>query len=205
MGILISAWMGISIAEWLRIFSLYGHLLFCAVALTMVLREDWRIATGNFCRQELKDTARIIALLLAMLWFSGLIVIYLDTGFDWQVLSQKSKLLLKLVSVVILTINGYVLHRISFPVLTGASPLTVGETTLLATTGSLSTSHWLMAAFIGLARPLGRLPLETLLMVYAVLCGLTILAAFLLVPVIRRRLSGWRIENPERLAGASGR
>ncbi len=204
MEIMVSAWMGISIGEWFRMISLYAHLLFCGAALTMVLREDWRIATGNFSREELESTARVISILLAMLWLSGLIVIYLDTGFDWQVLSQKSKLLLKLISVGILTINGYVLHRISFPVLTGDEPLTVAETTLLATTGALSTSHWLMAAFIGLARPLGRLPLESLLLYYAGVCIFTLLVALLLVPVIRRHLTGWRLENHQGLVTANG-
>lgn len=183
----------ISVQEWIRMVLLYSHLLIAALAVTQVLFTDLSIAAGRFTRPGLQRTTHHITLLLLALWATGLGIIYLDTGFDIGVLATKPKLILKLLCVAVLTLNGYVLHRFSFPVVVGEGVLTKGQTLLLALTGSLSTSHWLMAAFVGTSKPLGKLPLEVLLWSYSAICVMTLLIGLLCMSTIRQRLLLWRI------------
>lgn len=181
----------ITMTEGARLIVIFGHLLLCAFAITTVLYTDLRLAAGSFTRQGLQKAAHLITWVLFWLWVTGLAIIYLDTGFDPEILATKSKLLFKLLTVVVLTINGIVLHKISFPIILNSEPLRLRESVLLAVTGALSTSHWLLAAFVGVARPFARIPLESLLIFYAFYCSVAILIALMLIPSLRRRLNDW--------------
>jgi hypothetical protein len=180
----------INTSDWLRMALLYSHLILCALAISAVLKADISIMAGRYSATALRSTANTISLLLMALWATGLGVIYLDTGFAPAILLTKSKLLLKLMCVVALTINGVLLHRLSFPLLTRADQsLTIPESILLVGTGAVSTSHWMLAAFVGLAKPLGRLPFETLLAAYGLFCACVLTAALFFVPLLLNRLS----------------
>lgn len=183
----------LTVEESIRLVLLYSHLILCALAIAQVLKADLDIVTGMFTREGLRAMAHQVSMVLTLLWLTGLAIIYLDTGFDPAILAERPKLLLKLMCVVVLTANGMVLHRISFPVLTKAGPLSTWESMFLASTGALSTSHWLMAAFIGIARPLGRIPIESLAMFYGVICLATLLVSLMCSPTIRRRLMDWQL------------
>ena len=186
-GTIINIFNEISIGDWLRIVLIFSHVVLCAFAITAVLRTDIKIMGGHFSRQGIEHEARQIAWLLAALWISGLAIIYLDTGFSPDILMAKSKLLLKLLCVLMLSLNGLVLHHVSFPVLTRDSEtLTHTESVLLCVTGALSTSHWLLAAFIGISAPLDQLPFNTLLSTYVVFVGLILLLSITFVPMISR-------------------
>lgn len=175
----------ISISDWLRIALVYGHVLVCAFAITAVLRTDLKIVFGNICEQEIARAAKEISFLLAALWVSGLAIIYIDTGFSAAILATKPKLLLKLMCVVTLTLNGIALHNISFPVLTRLHGIfTPRESILLVVTGALSTSHWMLAAFIGMSQPLGRLPLQTLFTGYGLFVLAVVTCSLPLIPLL---------------------
>lgn len=180
-------------SEILRLVLLYSHLLLCALAIAQVLKADFAIAFGRFTRESLQRDARDVSLILLLLWVSGLAVTYHDTGFDLAILAAKPKLLLKLVCVIVLTANGAVLHYLSFPVMLKRGPVRRREAVLLALTGALSTSHWLMAAFIGIARPLGKVPLPQLLTVYGGLSLMAMGAGLCFSPMLKRRLTDWRV------------
>lgn len=182
----------ISLMEWSRLGLLYSHLILCALAISAVLRADIAIFSGSFTRRGLEQTAKSTSHVLLALWATGLAIIYIDTGFDLDVLQGKGKLLLKLMCVLTLTANGIVLHYVSFPILTKDTGLiTRFEATLLVTTGALSTTHWLAAAFVGMSKPLGRIPLDVLGSTYLLLLGSALLASVCFIPFIRSRLSGW--------------
>lgn len=187
----------ISIVDWLRVLLIYCHVGICAFAITTVLKADFKILLSDFCREDIGTDAKRISYLLAGLWISGLAIIYLDTGFSTEIMMTKSKLLLKLLCVLMLTLNGLMLHQVSFPVLTRASEASDSEAVMLAVTGALSTSHWLLAAFIGMSAPLGQLPLHTLLQGYSLFLGSTILVSLTCVPLINRVKSR---AGPETLA-----
>ena len=177
----------ISTIDWLRMFLLYSHLVLCVFAISAVLKTDIALVFGNFTRKELESTAKSISMLLLFLWMTGLAIIYIDTGFSPEVLLTKSKLLIKLMCVSTLTLNGIVLHHISFPVLTGnTSRMTTGELILLVTTGALSTSHWMLAAFVGMSKPLGRLPFATLFGAYGLFVMAVLITSLFFIPLLAR-------------------
>ncbi len=177
----------ISISEWFRIALVFSHVVLCAFALTAVLRTDLKLLLGNFTRSEVKAAASLVTVLLFALWGSGLAIIYVDTGFSLAVLATKAKLLLKLLCVSTLTINGIVLHHISFPILMRDSQrITRMESFFLVVTGGLSTSHWMLAAFVGMSAPLGRLPFEILLAAYVVFVALVVVASLFFAPIASR-------------------
>lgn len=177
----------IGVTEWLRLLLLYAHLILCAFAIAIVLKTDVALLLSSISRTELEYTARTISMVLVALWASGAAIIFLDTGFNYDVLATKSKLLFKLICVCVLTVNGLVLHHVSFPLLVneGAS-LTPLNRVLLVVTGGLSTSHWLLAAFVGLAKPLGRLPLDVLLGLYCLFLGAVLITSVLSLPLVSK-------------------
>lgn len=184
---LIQAFEIITTAEWLRLALLYTHLVLCVFAISAVLKTDFALFFGKVSREELEATAKSISVILLFLWATGLSIIYIDTGFSPAELMTKSKLLLKLMSVVTLTLNGMVLHHISFPVLTKpANSMTKSQSVLLVVTGALSTSHWLLAAFVGTSKPLGKLPVSTLLNAYGVFVFLVVISSLLFIPLLSR-------------------
>lgn len=177
----------ISTSDWLRISLIFCHLLACAFAISAVLRTDINIVLGKFSREEIGRAASGISALLMALWVTGLAIIYIDTGFSPAILATKSKLLLKLLCVVTLTLNGMVLHQLSFPILTrDTGKITTKESILLVVTGALSTSHWMLAAFVGLSKPLGRLPFFTLLEAYIVFVAAVVAVSLLFIPLLSR-------------------
>lgn len=183
-------------SDWLRTGLVYLHLLSCAFALALVLSADWRILKGDFTVDGLRRTAQGTSVVLVFLWVTGGLLVHHDTGLDLSVIASLSKLQLKLLVVAALTINGVLLHFVSFPLITASRKLTLLESVVLAVTGTISTSHWLLAAFIGIARPLGQWPLETLLAAYVTgLCAMIVLGIFC-APFMRihlaRRLSTTR-------------
>lgn len=182
---LITAFKLIATTDWLRICLIYSHFVVCALAISAVIKTDIAIVTGQFTRKELEFTAHMISKLLIALWVRGLAIIYIDTGFSPETLQAKPKLLIKLMCVSILTLNGRLLHHISFPILTkDTSALKTSELVLLVTTGALSTSHWMLAAFVGMTKPLDRLPFENLFVAYGVYVLSVITISLLFIPFI---------------------
>ncbi|MFZ3185403.1 MAG: hypothetical protein WA173_14825 [Pseudomonas sp.] len=168
----------------------YGHLLATCVALGHVLLADhklwrWREAPLNATQQAyLAETQKIVTLALLALWASGLLLVlqgYLDEG-QRYLLNQK--LWAKVAVVVLLSINGMLLHRVGFPSLQRAAyaALPFSTRSRLALLGALSTSGWLFAAFLGVARPWNHvLPCLHVLTVFAALvamaCGTALIVA----------------------------
>lgn len=178
--------------DWLRLLLIYLHLLSCAFALVLVLGADWRIATRRFTADGLRRTASRTSVALGALWLTGLALIHRDTGFDPVLMIESPKLLLKLLVVVTLTANGFFLHAVSFPLIVQSRRPGVAGSMLLATTGALSTGHWLLAAFVGVARPLGTWSFQHLLNGYALYCGVTLVAGLMCTSELRRRLPARR-------------
>jgi len=189
-----------------RLILLYAHLLASMLAIARVLEADTGLVTGRLTRERLRGTVRDMGVLLAALWATGLAIVWLDTGFEPAELATRPKLLLKLLAVSVLTLNGAVLHRLCFPILLSDRAPGPGAVLLLVVSGALSTVHWLLAAFVGVARPLGRWPLEDLLAAYALLVAGTVAVAIGCVPAMRRSGILTRFASPpdERAGGAGG-
>lgn len=174
----------------LKTLLVYGHLLATCIALGRVLLADhklwlWRkTRLGATQRAYLEETQKIVTLALLALWASGLLLVlqgYLDEG-QRYLLNQK--LWAKVAVVVLLSINGMLLHRIGFPLLQRAPYAfqSFPSRSRLALLGALSTSGWLFAAFLGVVRPWNHvLPCLHVLAVFAALlvmaCGSALIVA----------------------------
>ncbi len=140
----------------------YAHLLAACVSVGILLLQDLALAKTRGhplppkMVSDLRTAADIMFAALALLWVSGLALVvvgYLDNP---QQYLMNPKLWAKFTVVSILTLNGLLLHYFSFPRviahsgLLGRSPL---EQSLIAATGAISSTSWLFACFLGIARP----------------------------------------------------
>lgn len=157
----------------------YAHLLAACVSVGILLLQDLALAKtrGNPLPEkmvhDLRTAADIMFAALVVLWVTGLalvIVGYLDNP---QQYLMNPKLWAKFTVVSILTLNGLLLHYFSFPRvvshagLLGRSPL---EQSLIAATGAISSTSWLFACFLGIARPWNyTAQYEFVMLVYAAL------------------------------------
>lgn len=138
----------------------YIHLLAACVAIGILLIQDYALFQTNGRRlttleiNELHLNARRVSVALLLLWVTGIaIVIKGYVGNPDYVINPK--LWAKLSVVVVLTINGCLLHSFCFPRLCkphGINDLANTEKVLLAFSGSLSTTSWLYASYLGIAR-----------------------------------------------------
>ncbi len=132
---------------------LFGHVIFFALAMAAILREDMRLLLSSQIDAEaLSSTANAIKWLLLGLWVTGIPMVIMDIGTDLAVLLTKPKLLTKILVVTVLTVNGVLLHLLAFPMLTTVQRNPRFAATVAAILGAVSTSSWLFASFIGVAR-----------------------------------------------------
>lgn len=143
-------------------FILYVHLLAVSISLGILLQQDfalWRSRNRRLTPTEvlaLKNTTSIIFVALSVLWLTGFILITLGYLQASQTYFSNEKLWAKLSVVGILTLNGWFLHQYSFPRIIGNSgilQLPDPERKLIACSGALSTTSWLFACYLGIARP----------------------------------------------------
>src|SRR4051812_19728467 len=96
--------------------ALYVHVIAFAVAMAEVLRGDLRLLRERrIDALALARTARPVSYALLALWATGVVLVYIDTGFDPAVILGKSKLVAKLIVVAALSANGALLHATAFP------------------------------------------------------------------------------------------
>lgn len=142
-------------------FLVYIHLLAACVAVGILLLQDYALARAQgkalteIETTELQRSAHRVSLALALLWITGIaLVIHGYLGDPNYIINEK--LWAKICVVAILTLNGFFLHCFCFPRLctgVGINKLPLQEKVLLAFSGSLSTTSWLFACYLGIARP----------------------------------------------------
>jgi hypothetical protein len=155
----------------LRLLLVYAHLMLCVFALHEVLVGDWRLLRGRVRAEDLAWTHRALCWLLAGLWLTGL-----GTGGDPARLAEFPKTGAKLVTTVVLTLNGVLLWRWGLSRALQLQALRRRERAAVLAAGATSTAGWLAAAFLGVAKPLKDLPATLLLQGVAVvlLAGLAV-------------------------------
>lgn len=172
----------------LKTLLVYAHLLASCVALGRVLHADhklwsWRASVLDASRLEyLAETQRMVSLALLALWGTGLALVlqgYLSEG---EAYLANQKLWVKVAVVVLLSLNGVLLHQVGFPRLQRMpfAELPFASRSGLAILGAFSTSGWLFAAFLGIARHWNyALPCLQVLAVFAALLGMACVGAVL--------------------------
>ena len=99
-----------------RMFMIYLHLLALAGAASAVAIGDYAIFGRERIDSGLLQRAAVFATIaLAVLWATGVAIVVLDLGLDFDALLGKPKLLAKLTVVAVLTINSLALHLVAFP------------------------------------------------------------------------------------------
>jgi hypothetical protein len=138
----------------------FVHLLAMAVAVGRIILFDLQFPRQLHrpptlaWRQDLDALKTTIKAALAVLWLSGGALVWLAVQQDPAAL-QNEKLWMKVLTVALLTANGYLMHRFALPALRDdvaflARPgRQVALLTAFAVTSSVS---WLFASFLGIAR-----------------------------------------------------
>lgn len=192
------------VSDTLRVLLVLTHLVAVAVAVGLVFWQDIALLRSRHIDPaQFRLTSVRVTQALIVLWITGLVIIDLDTGFDLAVLSEKPKILAKLTVVVLLSLNGWVLHRIAFPALAGTRKNSTRTATLVAVIGAISAVSWLYAIFLGVARPLaGVLGYAGFMGIYA---GLLLLGMATALSVMRPRIENMLrqpadpgVDHPER-------
>ncbi|MBC7939508.1 MAG: hypothetical protein H7Z19_07035, partial [Chitinophagaceae bacterium] len=98
-----------------RLGVIFIHLLLCCVALQTVLQTDLRVLRGGVGAAALLGVHRRLVVLLGGLWASGLTLAAIDIGFDVAGIAERPKLMVKLLCVLVLTLNGLLLRHWCFP------------------------------------------------------------------------------------------
>jgi len=173
------------VLEFSRLGLVYVHLIACCVAIGLVLKSDVDMVRDLFRPPARADLAHlehmrslqsIVTFALVALWITGAAIVTLDavTKGGWQYFANP-KLQAKILIVVLLTLNGVVLHNLVLPWLQKAGSLlkmAPGTTALAAFAGTVSGVSWLYAALLGVGRPLAwKYSLGQLLTAYPLLIG----------------------------------
>lgn len=150
----------------LRMFLIYPHLIACCIALGSMFMTDLRLLQrrGKLRAEDarlVQQTAQLVSVALAVLWISGLALIYVDFGHvpAWNEVLSKPKLCAKILVVLTLSLNGLALHRLALPRLISGPPLALlrsRDLGVICITGGISACSWFLAAFLGIAKPLAQ-------------------------------------------------
>lgn len=167
--------------ENLRLAILYCHLLACCVAVGLVLVNDIAMVKQLLRIDdpvtddpaELASLQHTVALALAALWATGLVIIGIDVVEKGLHYFANPKLQAKIGLVVLLTMNGVLLHRKVMPLLAKAGSLLklrFKDRLLAIFAGTVSAVTWFYAALMGVGRSLSwKYSLIELLAAYPVL------------------------------------
>lgn len=192
----------------------FVHFFASAVALATILRADFLILTHFTSKLSMQACARIHAAktvvsgALAVLWLTGVTICVHGYMHDPAYLLNE-KLWIKVLVVLTLSLNGWFLHRFAFDAIQPGARLSDAaprQRTILTLMACLSSSSWVFACFLGIARVLnnkhnfaGVLGAYLLMLAVNIVIGLA-LTAFLARLEQRGALSGsWRVS---RLLGA---
>lgn len=144
----------------------FTHFVASAVAVVTILQTDWLLlkrydeALTRRDVRQIHQAKPVVTVALWVLWLTGLSICVLGYLKNPDYLFNQ-KLMMKLLVVEILTLNGLFLHEVAFKhvrpgrVMAAQSPITQRMLVLM---GALSSTSWLFACFLGIARPLNNLP-----------------------------------------------
>lgn len=189
--------MVIDLPTGLRLLLLYSHLLLCVFALQLVLSTDLRVLRRSIGFADLAVVHRRVIRLLAGLWVTGVLLVLMDQAMDPAQALLNPKLVAKLSSVVLLTVNGVLIGRWCLPRIVAGARLGGWESAVVMVVGAVSTCSWLMAAFFGIAKPLKTWPVANTLALYALALAFATAAALV--------LNAWRRRVPGRPVPSSSR
>ncbi len=151
---------------------------------------------SNYTVHQAEVLSRIVTAGLALLWFTGLALIWINLAEKPEYLTNQ-KLWAKIAIVIVLTVNGVFIHRHVLPILKEKigcrlfDQLNRSHVALLTLMGSISFVSWTMPFVLGKASELNYVtPMHVILAAYCMaisaawggmftmVCGLTRIQAF---------------------------
>jgi hypothetical protein len=167
--------------EFTRMGIVYAHLIACCVAIGLVLISDIdmvkQLIEGDpdkrMDSQHLVSLQKTVFRALLVLWVTGAALVTVDASVKgWGILANP-KLQSKIAIVMLLTLNGYALHRFVLPMMQKAGSLlrmSFSQRLFAIFAGSVSGVSWFYAAMLGIGRPLNwKYSLLEILAAYPVL------------------------------------
>lgn len=167
--------------EFTRMGLVYLHLIACCVAIGLVFTSDIAMVKQLLRADpsERIDSAHLtglqttVARALVALWVTGAALIALDAWLKGAGYFANPKLQSKVAIVMLLTLNGYALHRFVMPLMQRAGSLLnlpFSQRSLALFSGAFSGVSWFYAALLGIGRPLNwKYSLLEILAAYPVL------------------------------------
>ncbi len=197
----------------------FGHLLAASMALGAIVATDLRLLS-KLSQDKVRIAppnpfvARIVMLALLLLYVTGgaIIIQGLDGRADYL---ENPKLQAKIVLVVVLTLNAFVLHHVTFPRLARGrrvarwNPI---DWIVVAVPVATSNFLWMFCAFLGIARPWNySMPLRDILEIAAALFLVVLCGVFTILAMAGRKVQpdhpGWadRLARSLATVGSLGR
>lgn len=200
--------------EFTRMAVVYFHLIACCVAIGMVLTSDVAMvkkllqvhADDRVDRKHLSELQTTVSRALVALWVTGVAIVSLDVSLKGWGYLENPKLQSKVAIVVLLTLNGVVLHKYVLPLLIKAGSLlrmAFSQRMLAIFAGAVSGVSWFYAALLGVGRPLNwKYSLVEILAAYPVLIAGGFASMVLLTMWARFQSSTTVPPYPTQMAGA---
>ena len=175
------------------------HLLAASMALGAIVATDLRMLS-KLAHQRIRIpppndfVARLVTIGLLLLYATGIGIVAMGLLKNPDYLAN-AKLQGKLVLVVLLTINAFVLHRLTFPRLARGRSLSrwrFVDWLVIVPPVALSNSLWMFCAFLGIARPWNNaIPLREVLEIAGALYLMAlVLVGFVLGASARKDATG---------------
>lgn len=167
--------------ELIRMAIVYPHLIACCVAIGLVLSSDIAMikqllngdSSEHHDAKEMSALQKTVSLALIVLWVTGIAIVSFDASSKGWAYFANPKLQAKIGIVVVLTINGFVLHSTVMPAMQKAGSLLklpFSQRLFAIFTGVISGVSWFYAAMLGIGRPLNwKYSLLEILAAYPVL------------------------------------
>lgn len=167
--------------EFTRMGIVYLHLIACCVAIGLVLTNDVDMIRrllrvdpeDRLDPRHFSDLQKTVLRALIALWITGIAIISLDASIKGWLYFSNPKLQSKVAVVMLLTLNGFALHKYVLPLMQKAGSLlrlSFSERVSAIFAGAISGVSWFYAALLGIGRPLNwKYSLGEILMAYPVL------------------------------------
>ena len=174
----------------------FGHLLAASMALGAIVATDLRLLS-KLSQDKVRIAppnefvARMVMVALLLLYVTGGAIVWHGLGERADFL-ENPKLQAKIALVILLTLNAFVLHKVTFPRLARGRRVArwhLADWILIAVPVATSNFLWMFVAFLGIARPWNYdMPLRDILEIAAALYLVVQVGVFTILAMAARRV-----------------